>query len=374
MSSILDAVNKDAERAGKAPLGSDAAGSGSGGGNSPRPRRLLPAVAVVLVGLAVGALAARMFGGAEGEPESLLTDKVAARTAALRGAADGPARHAKAAKKGRRSADSSGVVARDTGGAGSDQRARGAGSRKKDRASGPERRAAGEAAEKASAATPDGPGAGQAATAAAPSVVKPGAPTPAVVAALPATAPGAALEAGAGEIQPPAVVVTPSVPSAAPPQVPASEGEEAGAETSPPPVAPPVDEAAAAASPADEGAGEAPAAQGAAADQPPIEPATPLEPAVIADDTVVEVPLSEADEIEAVVSEKPPGAPEVVLMFILWARNPDERMASVRVGSSSITIIHEGQFLEGMQVSSIHADAVDFLWTGSTFRVHVGPY
>ena len=74
------------------------------------------------------------------------------------------------------------------------------------------------------------------------------------------------------------------------------------------------------------------------------------------------------------VGERPAGAPEVALMFILWAKNPEQRMASMRVGTGSVTIIHEGEFIEGMQVSSIHADAVDFLWTGNTFRVHVRPF
>lgn len=76
----------------------------------------------------------------------------------------------------------------------------------------------------------------------------------------------------------------------------------------------------------------------------------------------------------APVVERPAGAPEISLMFILWAQNPAQRMASVRVGTGTVTIVHEGEFVEGMQVASIRADAVDFVWTGTTFRVHVGPF
>lgn len=344
MSSILDAVNKDAERAGRAPLGSDAAAGHGGGGNSPRPRRILPALAVVLVGLAVGALAARMFGGAEGEPESLLTDKVAGRIAASQEGADRAVPDAKVAKKSRRQADSAAAAAAGGVAAGREHRTRAAaGSHKKGKASRQEHRAAAKAAKKALAAKAEAPAAGNVVAAAPPAsapVVKPGALTPAAVAALPPTAPAV---------------------------------EEA-----------PAQEAAVEAAPGEEAAVEAPATEVVSADEVPSEEALPQEPSIeepsaqeaaaIVDDTVIETPLSELAEADVLVSEKPPGAPEVVLMFILWARNPDERMASIRVGSSSITIIHEGQFLEGMQVSSIRADAVDFLWTGSTFRVHVRPF
>jgi hypothetical protein len=85
MSSILDAVKKDPERAsgtgfGPLPDGFDAPG-GSGGPPPGRPRTLVVA-AVVLVGLAVGALASRWASGPSQVAETLVASLPEAATEA----------------------------------------------------------------------------------------------------------------------------------------------------------------------------------------------------------------------------------------------------------------------------------------------------
>ena len=73
----------------------------------------------------------------------------------------------------------------------------------------------------------------------------------------------------------------------------------------------------------------------------------------------------------AVLLVPPEGAPSVNLLFILWARARTERLVSMRINTGGVTVAHEGDVFEGLQVASIYADAVDFGWQGRTFRVHV---
>lgn|GEM_PF-1909533 len=442
MSSILDAVNKDAERAGKVPLGGSSAGGANAGGSGPRLRRFLPVVAVVLVGLAVGALASRIFGGAQSEPESLLTDKVAGRAASSHATAG---RVVARAERGKRKTDPAVAAARRGS---RERRTDAAGVRGKGKASKPGHRATAkgagveiadkggnsEAGQRAKIAPPAVAGSvvsaaasPQVVAAAPPAVAKP----PAVVAAVPA---GVVAEP-TPQAQPDLGVPAPFVgeqpantdethtPAAAPEPEPAAVSAVApvpaprvavappAVVVAPLPVSVPVrgPEAAIVPPPATIAGARVPGANpqptvptvkpGAltptvvavlpAAPQTGAPPA-PTVPAVAPVPAASEVPAAEPGEsagvaesavseaapasTETVVVERPAGAPEVSLMFVLWARNPDERMASIRVGTGSVTIIHEGQFLEGMQVSAIHSDAVDFLWTGSTFRVRVRPF
>ena len=74
------------------------------------------------------------------------------------------------------------------------------------------------------------------------------------------------------------------------------------------------------------------------------------------------------------LNEAPSGAPEVSILFVAWSRSPTDRMASMRVGEGSLSVVHEGEYVEGLQVSAIHPEAVDFQWTGQKFRVAVQPF
>jgi hypothetical protein len=68
----------------------------------------------------------------------------------------------------------------------------------------------------------------------------------------------------------------------------------------------------------------------------------------------------------------PPGAPEVVLLFIQWSSFPDRRVASLRGPGGRLLIVQEGDIVEGMKVMSIGRSAVEFQWRGSAFRVLAG--
>jgi len=469
VSSILDAVNKDAERAGKQTLGSADTGSGD---QPPGPglRRFLPAVLVVLVGLSVGAMAARMLGGVASEPESLLTDKAIKRAAteqreAARDESAQPQRHRDkpgkagavaqadnpkeskkhAARQGKGSGaatdDSAAQVASENSAAPEIPAAPAAGATAN--ASNTEPVAAAPVAGTppvasmnpaaappvaAAAPTPPTPVGGNGAPVAAAPVppVKPAAvprlavpanPLAANPGAIAAAAPPAAGSpvaappaAGSPVAAPPAGVVrgaaAPTAPVAAappaafrmppagappvagmppapraglPPHLPAVATQGTGPAVNggairPGPVTPP---AAVASAPA-AAARPAPTASPSAAAAPAPHPAAGIAPGEAeepqGEDTAVEPVSVPASSGTAAIVERPAGAPEITLMFILWAQAPAQRMASVRVGTGAVTIVHEGEFIEGMQVASIGADAVDFLWTGTTFRVHVGPF
>ncbi len=381
MSSILDAVNKNAERAGKVPLGSEAATGGAGGGNAPRPRWFRSVLAVVVVGLSVGALVARLFGNGEGRPESLLTNEVAGRAARPHEAADRPSARA---QKPEHKAGSARTAGRRKGADDHDRKPRAAGgAHKKGKTHRREHQAGAKAGARTLAANsnkrPPIPGTKPAAASAvvAPASAPPVAPAvvvapPAVVTAPTATLPTPVALTGAagsgGNAAPPVAptvkpgALTPTVLASVPtdPAAVASRGTVIAA--SPTVIVSPVPAAPTA----------APASQ-----LPQALPPTVEEPVAAVDDAAAgepSAPTPVTAEPAVAVGERPAGAPEVALMFILWAKNPEQRMASMRVGTGSVTIIHEGEFIEGMQVSSIHADAVDFLWTGNTFRVHVRPF
>jgi hypothetical protein len=76
-----------------------------------------------------------------------------------------------------------------------------------------------------------------------------------------------------------------------------------------------------------------------------------------------------------VLQEPPAGAPGLKLMFIVWDRDAEARLASVKVESEGNTVIvHEGGVVGGMRVASIHPEAVDFSWNNRTFRVYTNRF
>lgn len=284
MSSILDAVTRDASRSGSIPPGASP-GSGGGGG----PSRFRSAALVVAFGVAVGALAARNFGGGEPPADDLLTEKVAERAATEKPAA--PAVE---------NADSVEI----------DKNAQ---ARKKEADT---RVAAAGAAPAAPLPSPP------ALVIPAPaSIARPAPP----VAALPATPPAAA---------PPAAPPAAAPPASAPTIVAA---QPLLAKPSPP-------------------------------------PAVATAPAIVIPPAVEEQPAAALAEVappDAVLEGRPMGAPEISILFVAWSRTPAKRMASMRVGQGSLSVVHEGEYVEGLQVSAIHPEAVDFAWTGQKFRVPV---
>lgn len=88
-------------------------------------------------------------------------------------------------------------------------------------------------------------------------------------------------------------------------------------------------------------------------------------------------PLDQVDSRDAVargavLSQRPADAPAIELMFIAWAEARSERMVSLRVGEIGIAVVREGDAAgAGVQVASIHENAVDLTWNGRTFRVVV---
>jgi hypothetical protein len=124
--------------------------------------------------------------------------------------------------------------------------------------------------------------------------------------------------------------------------------------------------------------GLASAAPAIVASAPPASPPTldsPAEQAPSAEGVVAtgEAP-SDAPQADVVLDERPADAPEVSILFVAWSRSPADRLASMRVGSGSLSVVHEGEYVEGLQVSQIHPEAVDFQWSSQKFRVPVRPF
>ena len=331
MSSILDAVTRDAAHSGSIPGaagGAPAQPPGAAGGSG--PGRFRSAVIVVVFGVAVGALAARLLGG--GQPaDDLLTEKVASRP------------DAKASAEAARAAVGGSTDQPRKKGKDEDAHAK-IGGRKKDAP--------------VSVAPVHPADAGPAPSA--PTLVIPAPSAPANIPQLAVVTPAA----------PPAVLERPVPPAAREPAVPPALAEPAA-----PPAPVLVTGAASAPTPGVvAGVAEPLPSAVAAVVAPPasVEPsAQPESPAVAGDAGDVAV---EEVAPEAVLYEKPADAPEVSILFVAWSRTPADRMVSMRVGSGSLSVVHEGEYVEGLQISAIHPEAVDFQWTGQKFRVPIRPF
>ena len=75
------------------------------------------------------------------------------------------------------------------------------------------------------------------------------------------------------------------------------------------------------------------------------------------------------------ILESPPDdAPRVDILFLQWGDQRDERMASLRSQGGSLSVVHEGDVIDGMAVTSIRANEIHFTWRGATFRQPVHRY
>jgi hypothetical protein len=118
---------------------------------------------------------------------------------------------------------------------------------------------------------------------------------------------------------------------------------------------------------------DAPHAPGAIVEHPPVEGAD--SPPATLENGEEAAPAEAAAAPEGGVSdERPSGAPEVSILFVAWSHEPAERVVSMRVAAGSLSVVHEGEYVEGLQVSAIHPEAVDLSWTGQKFRVPIRPF
>jgi len=75
-----------------------------------------------------------------------------------------------------------------------------------------------------------------------------------------------------------------------------------------------------------------------------------------------------------VLKAVPTDAPRIDILFIQWGDERSERLASLRSQGGSLSVVYEGDVIDGMAVASIRADAIDFTWRGQTFRQPVHRY
>jgi type IV secretory pathway VirB10-like protein len=87
---------------------------------------------------------------------------------------------------------------------------------------------------------------------------------------------------------------------------------------------------------------------------------------------VVETPA--APSAAKVLKAVPTDAPRIDILFIQWGDERSERLASLRSQGGSLSVVYEGDVIDGMAVASIRADAIDFTWRGQTFRQPVHRY
>ena len=71
------------------------------------------------------------------------------------------------------------------------------------------------------------------------------------------------------------------------------------------------------------------------------------------------------------LQEPPADAPHVDILFIQWAREPAERMASVRLQGGTLSVVHEGNVVAGMAVAMIRPQSIVFTWRGKSFWLPV---
>lgn len=316
MSSILDAVTKDASRSGTIP-GVD--------GSSPPPPGIGPgryrsAAMVVVVGVLAGAVAARFFAGSE-PVENLLTEKAASRPAKT-----------EVAKFGQASKPHESVKLHDA--AAKAPRRNGKQGKQEDAGGGRKHEPA-----------------------VAPKPLAIPAPAPVVV-----TAPAASVPTPAAA--PVGVVVVAPTKPASPTAPPA-----------PPGVKPPATVVAAAPAPV----AAAPDILGGVASSSILAGNAPAVPAGPADADVAVTERADDEGVDdaavpaagEISYDAPEGAPDVSILFVAWSHTPGDRLASMRIGTGSVSVVHEGEYVEGLQVATIHAESVDFQWTGHRFRIPV---
>ena len=87
---------------------------------------------------------------------------------------------------------------------------------------------------------------------------------------------------------------------------------------------------------------------------------------------MVETPA--ASSAAKVLEAAPADAPRIDILFIQWGDERSERLASLRSQGGSLSVVYEGDVIDGMAVASIRADAIDFTWRGQTFRQPVHRY
>ncbi|MFT4569497.1 MAG: hypothetical protein ACI8TX_003590 [Hyphomicrobiaceae bacterium] len=365
MSSILDAVNKDPERtsgSGFGPLPDGFEGPPTGGGPSPNRNRFLAVVAVVVGGFALGAVAASLLGN-----ESDL-DEGAVQVAAVSEPAVEPVGDAvpprEAAQDKKKSANKPHLNKR----------------RPKGDPVPPEGMKAAKAQAKGklkvkqlpepipakpeqapplhiNAAPKPAPQPAQPTPAATPAPVIPSLPVPSTPTPTPTpkAAPARVIEAipAPDEMkpsEPEAPVVKPTIKR--PPIVIGEPSTEKKLDLAAPP------------KPTAQPFATPPVAK-------PVAP-QPLQPMVKPVPLAVPPAALPVRDRLAVLTEAPAGAPEIQLLFVMWARDAGKRMVSMRIGDGGVQIAHEGDVVgHQLNVASIHRDAIDVTWTGRTFRVDV---
>ncbi len=365
MSSILDAVQKNPERAGGGiatpPEGSEGNSNPGGGGG----RRSLVAVLVVVIGLAVGAVAARYFGseGSGGQGEAVLVAKapeltppVVSKTAvemlaeadakAAVPAAAEPAPEAASAKP----ASVAGVAAPLA-----------------------KRPAPGAVPKKTAPAVRPSSGNAAAKSSRPAAVVRRQTPPPT---ALPGTV-GRVLRKADAPAQPGHELrPVDGMPALAPPPRPTPPVLSAPTAPAPPAVVSEPKPAAIAKPGGKIAAAAPPAAIKAPAAGPVAGPGAAMGDADANGHAEALPPPEQAEEEgPALMVDTPPaGAPDVDLLFVMWAKAPSARMVSMRLDGGEITVAREGDLVGNMRVSSIASDSVDFTWTGRRFRVRVAAF
>lgn len=65
----------------------------------------------------------------------------------------------------------------------------------------------------------------------------------------------------------------------------------------------------------------------------------------------------------------PDDAPQIALLFIQWSPEPARRVASLRQGGGTITIVHEGDVIQGLKVAVIRPTLLEMQWRGQSYAV-----
>lgn len=70
----------------------------------------------------------------------------------------------------------------------------------------------------------------------------------------------------------------------------------------------------------------------------------------------------------------PDDAPKIRLLFIQWSQTPEKRVVSLRSEGGGISVVREGDIVQGMRLAAIRPSGVEFQWRGKSFSVPVSRY
>ena len=79
-------------------------------------------------------------------------------------------------------------------------------------------------------------------------------------------------------------------------------------------------------------------------------------------------PVVPAPREEEILDGRPMDAPFLGVIFIQWARGPEERLASLRLTGGGMAMVRENDIVNGLRVVRIEREGLVLAWKGQQYR------